>query len=143
DVVPHRQVVEDAALERGGVRGVLHVNRGRRAGDRQFLAPAAQLQVRVERGRLVGVDADVLVRDSLETLQRERDLILARAEVLYEVLTLAVCNCGFGALDKNVALRFHRHTRQRATRRVLDDAASLLRVRDPRNGQQTGQNRER
>ena len=115
---PRRQHVDLLLAEDGAALRALDVDERRSAGHRDGLLERADPQLRVDRGREVRLQDDVLAHERAEARQREGDLVGAGPEVLDSIAPAPVRDAGAHLLDQGGAGRFNRDTGQHPAGRV-------------------------
>ena len=107
----------------------LHVDQRRLPGDGDRFLQRADLEVGVDGGDEVRRQLE-FADDDVEALQRERELVVTRAQIDHPIGAVLVGDRGPNLLDQRFAGRFHHHSGHHRTGFVLHDTADgTLRVR--------------
>jgi hypothetical protein len=114
--------VEHLTVEHGLVLRALRVDDRRRTGHRHRLFDGADRQRAVDLRGERALEHDAFALDRMETGQRERHGVGARAQIDDGVPAGAVGDGAAHLFDERGARRFHRDARHDGAARVLDDA---------------------
>ncbi len=115
-----RDRLEYVVLQRHLAAGTLHVHHRGRAGHRDGLGNGSDLQLGVDLRRERTRQLDAFTFEGIEALQRERDRIGSRPQILDSILAGAVRRRGANFFNQRTARRLHRDPRQHRAGRVLD-----------------------